>query len=267
MQKIEEREAITLENQSEKLFAILHRPLNSSSKVPAVLICPGFAGTKSGKGRLFVRLSMELAKRGIAALRFDYRGTGDSEGDFNDITIESQVSDTLACLNFLKNDLQIDSSCLALLGRSLGGAIAILAASRYGETKSLALWSPVFTSEPWKRLWETFKSNKDSLKKQDILKMLPMGQAPNLNFITQFFGLNLESELEKLKNVPLLHIYGEQDLIVQVEHADAYKKSREKNAQTRFIALPQGDHDFSLTAEQELVIVETCEWYQKTLLI
>lgn len=117
MEQVELREAITLENNGEKIFGILHRPLHASH-VPAVVICPGFAGNKCGKFRMFVTLGKELAKQGIAVLRFDYRGAGDSEGEFRDITLEGKISDTLKCLNFLADDPQIDSSRLGLLGRS-----------------------------------------------------------------------------------------------------------------------------------------------------
>ncbi|WP_068469407.1 alpha/beta hydrolase [Candidatus Protochlamydia phocaeensis] len=264
MQKVEERESITLVNGDEKIFAMLHRPLHAS-KVPAVLICSGFAGTKCGKSRLFVRLGKELAKRGIAVLRFDYRGAGDSEGEFNDITIESQLSDTLLCLNYLANDPQIDATRIGLLGRSLGGALAVMAATRFQSIKSLALWAPVFTSDPWKKLWEAYKTNKQEIPKKDIMQMLPSSKAPNMEFIHQFFEIDIKRELEKLKDIPMLHVHGTQDVVVQSEHTDAYKKAREATENTRFILLSKSDHDFSDPAEQEILLAETSEWYQKTL--
>ncbi len=263
MQQVEVREAITLENNGEKIFGILHRPLQAKN-VPAVVICPGFAGNKCGKFRIFVTLGKELAKKGIAVLRFDYRGSGDSEGEFGDITLEGKISDTLACLKFLANDPQIDASRLGLLGRSLGGAIAVLTARRY-PIKSLALWAPVFKSDPWRELWESFQTNqKLDQVKQEMLRSLP-ANAPNLEFLKQFFKLDIESELEGLKKVPLLHIHGEQDRVVKMEHAKAYEKARVGLDNTRFVHLSRCDHDFSDVAEQAIAIQETCDWYQHTL--
>ena len=264
MQQVETREAITLENDGEKIFGILHRPLHSQP-VPAIVICPGFAGNKCGKFRMFVTLGKELAKRGIAVLRFDYRGAGDSEGEFREVTLEGKISDTLKCLNFLAADPQVDASRLGLLGRSLGGAIAVLAARRFQAIKSLVLWAPVFRSDPWRELWESFTSNQklDSAK-QEILRHLPP-PIPNLEFLTQFFQLDLQKELENLKHIPLLHIHGEQDHVVKMEHARDFEKARVGLENTRFLQLPKSDHDFSDFQEQAIVIQETSEWYQKTL--
>lgn len=264
MQKVEIREAVTLENHGEKIFGVLHRPLHSQC-VPAIVICPGFAGNKCGKFRMFVNLGKELAKQGIAVFRFDYRGAGDSEGDFQDITLEGKISDTLKCLNFLVSDPQIDSSRLGLLGRSLGGTIAVLAARRFEAIKSLALWAPVFRSDPWRELWESFKSNqKLDQAKQEILRNLP-ANIPNLEFLSQFFKLNLQHELEGLRQIPLLHIHGEQDHVVKIEHAKDFEKARLGIDNTRFVQLPKSDHDFSNSQEQLIAIQETCQWYQQTL--
>lgn len=263
MQQVETREAITLENHGEKIFGILHRPL-VSGRVPAVVICPGFAGNKCGKFRIFVTLGKELAKLGIAVLRFDYRGAGDSEGEFRDLTLEGKTSDTIKCLEFLANDPQIDPERLGLLGRSLGGVIAVLTARRYSNIKSLALWAPVFKSDPWQELWESFKSHHKGNTQHDLLHNLPPN-VPNLEFLRQFFKLDLERELEGLKGIPLLHIHGEQDHVVKIEHAKDYEKARIGLDNTRFVQLPRSDHDFSDVSEQNIAIQETCQWYQRTL--
>lgn len=265
MDKVEVREAIVLENEGKKIFGVLHRPLKEG-KVPALLICSGFAGSKCGKFRIFVNLAKELANLGIAVLRFDYRGAGDSEGDFKEITLEGKLKDTLKCLEFLAADPQIDSSRLGLLGRSLGGAIAVLAACRYQTLKSLALWAPVFKSDPWRELWESFKYNRQlDESKKDMLRQLPAG-IPNFEFLNQFFKLDLEKELLGISHIPLLHIHGNRDELVKVEHALDYEKARKQSAHTRFIQLPHSDHDFSDPHEQMIAIQETTQWVEKTLL-
>lgn len=264
MDPVEIREAITLENNGEKIFGIFHRPL-LAEKAPAIVICPGFAGNKSGKFRMFVTLSKELAKRGIAVLRFDYRGSGDSEGEFQEITLDGKISDTLKCLEFLSSHPRIDSTRIGLLGRSLGGAIAILTARRYPSIKSLALWAPVFRSDPWRELWESFQS-KTTLdeKKKEILRNLP-GNIPNLEFMRQFFQLDLQSEMKKLHHIPLLHIHGEKDCVVNIEHAKDFEQARLGVDNTRFIQLPKSDHDFSDFSEQSIAIQETAQWFLQTL--
>lgn len=264
MHPVERREAVILENEGEKIFAVLHRPLQSS-RVPAIVICPGFAGNKCGKFRLFVTLAKELAKSGIAVLRFDYRGAGDSEGEFQDITLEGKISDTLLCLNFLADDPQVDPSRIGLLGRSLGGVISILAAAQFEKVKSLALWAPVFRSDPWRKLWELYQSTSGlDLNAQEVLRHLPAG-IPNLEFLSQFFKLDIEKELKSLVNVPLLHLHGAKDEVVKLEQAKEYEEARKGVANSRFLVLPSSDHDFSDGEEQKLAIQETCKWFQETL--
>jgi hypothetical protein len=62
-------------------------------------------------------------------------------------------------------------------------------------------------------------------------------------------------ELNALQKLPMLHIHGEQDVIVNLSHADQFTKHR-KNAEglTKFLRLPQSDHDFSHPAEQAIAL-------------
>ena len=261
---VEQREAVTIINQGQKMFGVIHRPLQKGKR-PAVLFCSGFAGTKFGKYRLFVKLSEELARRGILSLRFDYRCTGDSEGNFQDATFEGEVNDTICALEYLADDPQVDLTQLALFGRSLGGAVAILAAKRYQGIKSLVLWAPVFCADEWKNLWEASKTKKLDPFQAQILKALP-GQVPNLQFLQEFFNIHIADTLIALKDVPLLHLHGEIDSVVKISHADGYKHSRASSPNTRFIRLAHSDHDFGNTDDQKIAIAETCDWLEKTLL-
>jgi pimeloyl-ACP methyl ester carboxylesterase len=150
------------------------------------------------------------------------------------------------------------------LGRSLGGAVAITAARR-SRIKSLALWAPVFTSQPWKELWQSVQKNQHvDISKEDILRHLPIS-VPNIDFLTQFFKMDLEKELNGISHVPLLHIQGMQDLTVKEEHAKGFEEVRKGVQNTRFIQLPKSDHEFSCPQEQAVAIQETCSWYQNTL--
>lgn len=264
MQQKEERQAITFTNEGQKLFGIIHRPLHSQ-KAPAILFCPGFAGNKTGKHRQFVTLAQNLAALGFVVLRFDYRGSGDSEGEFNEITIQSKTEDTLKAIHFLAEDSQVDASRIGLLGRSLGGAISILAAKQYQHIKSLVLWAPVFDAEDWKKIWLTAKQNGVDLfaKNNGVQKFaFPI---PNQQFIEQFFNLHLQTDLLNLKEIPLLHIHGEKDTVVSIQHAELYQKNRESQENTKFIRLVNSDHDFSDLTELRLAMDATCEWFKQTL--
>lgn len=267
MHKIEDRQAITITNHGEKIFGILHFPLNVDGPVPALIICPGFAGNKCGKFRIFVDVAQELAKNGVAVFRFDYRGAGDSEGNFSDITIESQFSDTLSCIEFLKSDSRFDSNRIGLLGRSLGGMIAILSAAQAPDIRSIALWAPVFSSEPWKKIWESLPRDSNNVSKPAALKLLPANipAVPSIQFLKQFFQVDLNKELEQIKHIPLLHIHGSKDEFVKYEQALDYQKACESNLQAVFIQLSNSGHDFANEEDRKIAIKETVKWFIKNL--
>ena len=72
-------ELIHFTNEDLRLYGMLHRP-EGAGPHPAVMILHGFTGQRIEPHRLFVKLARQLVAAGIAALRFDFRGSGESEG-------------------------------------------------------------------------------------------------------------------------------------------------------------------------------------------
>ncbi len=107
---------------------------------PVVLMLHGFASKRDEVGNFYLNLAKELEQIGIASLRVDFIGSGESEGKFENTTVTGQVDDAKAALNYLKNCKKYKFSKFGVLGFSLGG---IVAASLVGTEKvdSLALWS------------------------------------------------------------------------------------------------------------------------------
>lgn len=75
--------------------------------------------------RAAVRISRELAAQGMAVLRFDFTGIGESEGEFADSHFGANVGDLIAAAAFLEG---LDSPPSLLIGHSLGGAAVLRAA-------------------------------------------------------------------------------------------------------------------------------------------
>lgn len=264
MQKVEEREPVVLMNQGQKIFGVFHRPL-SVKNPPAILMCHGLAGDKTGKYRIYVILAKQLSELGIASLRIDFRGSGDSEGDFADMTIESEVSDAIKALEFLEKDSKIDTTRLGIFGRSVGGTVALMAARRHNNIKSLVTWAPLSDGNQWLETWKRIHAP-GVTEEQRKAVMRVNGQVPGVNFFQELFKMRMDQELEALHNIPFLHIHGEKDAIVVLEHAKKYAKFREKSiALSKFLRLPKSDHDFSDPQEQQIAIDETCKWFAETL--
>ena len=119
------------------------RPSSGSGPFPAVLMLHGFASKRDEVNGVFRRTAEGLAGEGIASLRIDFRGSGDSSGNFRTTTIDGQMADAERALQWLRDNQEVDNDLLGLLGFSLGGAIAVLTTSRHtDEIKSLAVWAP-----------------------------------------------------------------------------------------------------------------------------
>lgn len=269
MHKIEERNSIVLENQGQKIFAMLHKPLVANKghrKHPAVLMCHGFGGNKVGKYRIYVMLAERLAREGIASLRFDFRGSGDSEGDFREMTVESEISDTIVGLQYLAEHPDVDESRIGLLGNSFGAAISVMTASQHDKIKSLALLAALFSSHPWMKHWQQIKSTHTTEGAQEEMLRLSDGNVPGPLFLEGFFKLNLEPYLANLQQIPLLHVHSISDERINVQQADEYLRCRQGAiAETKSIRLEKSDHHFSNAQERQIVIDAAASWFAKTL--
>ncbi len=89
----------------------------------------------------FLVIADYLTKNGIAVLRVDDRGTGKSEGDHNQTSLEGFARDAESALKYLASRKEINNSKMGLVGHSLGGVIAPIVASRSKEVAFIVLLS------------------------------------------------------------------------------------------------------------------------------
>lgn len=137
------QKAVELQSRGLILRGMLHVPEGSASKVPMVCIFHGFTGNKMEPHFIFVKLSRMLEKKGIASVRFDFGGSGESDGDFVDMTISGELEDAKAILDYAKTLDFVDVNNIGIVGLSMGGAVAsMLAGDRKEDIKSLCLWAP-----------------------------------------------------------------------------------------------------------------------------
>lgn len=121
---------------------MLHRP-PGGAPAPVVVLLHGFTGSKHETRRLFVQAARRLAGEGIASIRFDFRGCGDSSGEFHEMTITRMLEDVANVRAWIATRGDLDSTRTGLLGMSLGGLVAALAAAQMPRPAGVLLWSPV----------------------------------------------------------------------------------------------------------------------------
>lgn len=264
MQKFETREHVEFTIQGSKIFGVVHRPIGEE-KPPIVLFCHGLAGHKIGKHRMYVQLAESFSHVGIASFRFDFRGSGDSEGGFDEMSMEGEIDDAVNALEVISKLAYVNPTRIGIFGRSFGGAIAVYAAHRFGKAKSMALWAPVYNGDQWEEQWEKVETMQmDEDTRHELMRI--NGQMPSMDFYKELFSMNLEEELISLSNIPMLLIHGEKDPLVGIKHSEKYVDTRiDAQAETKFIRLSHSDHDFTHPDERLHATNATCQWFAKTL--
>jgi exosortase A-associated hydrolase 2 len=129
-------------NDTAKLFGVLHRPAPSSRRDAGFVFCYPSFEEKLWVHRVFVSLADEFAARGYRVLRFDYMGHGDSDGEFEQTSITTQLSDVRCAVARLRQELGPQGQ-VGLLGLRFGGLLAALHAIADPKVERLILWDPV----------------------------------------------------------------------------------------------------------------------------
>lgn len=147
--KRETEELFFFENEGSQLFGFLHHPNPEvvEARKEAVLFCHPFAEEKAVSHRILFDFANALCLQGYPVLRFDYRGCGDSEGDFNELTLKSQLSDIRRATDVLLEHTGVDRLCI--FGLRLGGTFAALVAEDEPRVHALMLWEPILKGQAY----------------------------------------------------------------------------------------------------------------------
>ena len=117
-------------------------PAGQSDGFPAVVLLHGLSGSTTANGFIFVNQARQLAAAGIASLRVDFFGSGNSDGDHKDMSIWTEVSDAMRIFDYASRQTGVDRGRLGVLGYSFGGLIAALLTAAEPRIQALVAWSP-----------------------------------------------------------------------------------------------------------------------------
>lgn len=141
------------------------------------------------------RISVALAAKGVAVLRFDFTGLGSSEGDFANSTFSSNVADLVWAADHLRNARRAPS---ILIGHSLGGAAILAAAGQIPEATAVATIAA--PSDP-AHVIDLFKEHIDNIRTQGEVEVSLAGRPFRIR--REFLDDIAEHEL--VKDVAGLH--------------------------------------------------------------
>lgn len=212
---------------------------------PALLFLPGYASDMDGTKA--VALDCFARDRGLSMLRFDYSGTGSSAGRFEDGTLEGWLDETLHMIDTLAQ------GPLVLVGSSMGGWLALLAAIRRPERVAALVGiaaAPDFTD------WGFDEADKRTLRDAGRLEQPnPYGPEPFLT--TLGFWKSGESlrllDGEIAVDCPVRLVHGDRDLEVPVEIA-ARAMDKLRSADVQLTIVKGAGHRMSEPGEIETII-------------
>jgi fermentation-respiration switch protein FrsA (DUF1100 family) len=130
------------------LVGVLNLPDNVE-KPPVVLMLHGFTGQKNEfpiattERGLFAYTAERLAEKGIASLRIDFHGSGESGGAWEDTTFSGQIKDAVSAFDYLQALSGVDTTKVGILGYSQGGLVGGHLAALRPEAAAVVLWAPV----------------------------------------------------------------------------------------------------------------------------
>jgi pimeloyl-ACP methyl ester carboxylesterase len=167
---------ITFDNPSAKvkLAGTFTVPKGAGPLPSVVLICGSGPHTRDEDvfgHRIFLVLADALSRRGIAVLRYDKRGVGDSTGDFAAATSIDFASDVDAAVAFLNTRQEVDKAHIGLIGHSEGGAIAPSIAVRNPSVAFTVLMAgPAMRTDRLTVLQEALIAKADGVSEDAIAK-------------------------------------------------------------------------------------------------
>ena len=131
---------IYFSNQGARLLGAYHQPEADTTVCPiGVIMLHGWAGYRIGAHQMFTKLGRMAEAAVFHCLRFDFRGRGDSEGNAEDATLSTMISDTVAAVDWMVAHTGLHR--IALVGDCSGAEVAIGACTLRPQIDSMVLWS------------------------------------------------------------------------------------------------------------------------------
>jgi len=226
-------EKIYFQNQDGAMLAAqLDLPNNGKPEAYA-LFAHCFTCSKNLKAISYI--SRSLVAEGIAVLRFDFTGLGESEGDFSDTNFSSNKDDLISAAEFLGKEYEPPK---ILIGHSLGGAAVLLAAERIPSTKAVAVINA--PSEPT-HLIIHLESKREEIEEKGEAEISIAGRTFKIKkqLLEDLEQNHMEGKIRNLRK-PLLILHSPTDNVVGIDNATRiFINAKHPKS---FVSLDKADH-------------------------
>lgn len=225
---------------------------------PAVVLLHGTGSSRDECMGAFRTAAKTFAEEyGIASIRIDFMGSGESKADYRGYTFASAVSDAVRAAVYMQGLQAIDPERIGVLGWSQGGLDALLCAARRPELfKSVVTWA----GAPDMRIDGIFDESKYEEAKQNGFFVMDLGWRAPLNASLQWcedvMHTDVINEFAVGYTGPVLAIHGKEDTTVD----PAWSKkiaAASKHDVSRTFFIDGMDHTFKVFAEDDLHSLKT----------
>lgn len=217
-------EVVYIDGDHGRLKGLIQKPeLQQGEKCPMVVFCHGFNGTKDGP--LFELVADTLQAHGIASIRFDFNGHGESEGEFKDMTVPNEIIDTKKVVEYVR-DLSYVSD-LAIVGHSQGGVVASMTAgelsAELGEPafRTVVLMAPAAVLRDDAIRGSVMGTTFDPFDPGEYVEMWGGALKLGGNYIRAAFSLPIYETAAKYQG-PALIIHGNGDRVVPYTYGERF---------------------------------------------
>jgi dipeptidyl aminopeptidase/acylaminoacyl peptidase len=262
-----EETTVALDAKTYQIPAVVTLPNGKAGQnFPAVVMLHGYGSNKDEAGNGYKLAAPELAKEGIASIRIDFMGYGDSAVDHEGFTLDIGVREAEIAADYLAALPAIDPDRIGIMGWSKGGSIALLAAGRNPRFKSALTWAGAVKLDGAVYGAEAYQT-----AKSDGVYIAEFDWRGPLNLSLEAFEVAARTDILaefSRSAAPTLAIAGSDDTVVPPETAERIKAAS-GNAASRTFIIPGADHTFNIfTGDMgafNTLIRETIGWFQETL--
>ena len=247
-------EASFSNQQGEALTGLLEIPVSAVRSYALFAHC--FTCSKDNLAA--ARIARALADLGIAVLRFDFTGLGNSKGDFSSTNFSSNLQDLMAAANYLEQQYAAPT---LLIGHSLGGSAVLAVAQDLLAVKALVTIGAPATAAHIKHL---FADSYHALKHQSSVQIELGGRSFNIQrqFIDDLEKYNSVAHIQSLRKA-LLVFHSPLDKVVSIDEA-ARIFTAAKHPKS-FVSLDHADHLLSNPEDSQYVAEVLSAWASRYL--
>ena len=232
-------ENVSFQSEGLKISAVLHLPAKANPS--CIVASHGLISSKDSDK--YIALGERLSQEGMALLRFDFRGCGESEGILEQSTVTARISDLNSAMQFVGSHPDLGNS-IGLLGSSLGGYVSLIKAATAKGVIATVLWSTPF--------------HLDGIEsKKDAEGMPPLGKT----FMRDLKKHRLLPLLPRVSNCLVIH--GEADELVPVDQAWEIFHPLGPNKEIHIIE--GGDHRLTDPGHRQRAMDLSVAWFKKFL--